>query len=200
MATESTRVKDIKSRVSIPQYFYNIILNQRSSYYDDYKVDFDISSVAKCPIHDENTPSMRYYEDTNTFYCFGCGAGGDIINLHRKYTYRMTGDYPSFEQSVDFLYDMFIRGKDITRVIQNKRKSSQEKPLSSQVDIIKYSKYSSTLEGQLLCDESIDIKSKETLWGLLDLTNLLIDKNKISAQEAIDYLKKKVAEVLSSIG
>ncbi len=40
--------------------------------------------VGLCPIHQEKTPSFYVYTKTNTFHCFGCGAGGDIINLVKK--------------------------------------------------------------------------------------------------------------------
>ena len=32
-----------------------------------------------CPFHDDRTPSMKLNEDY--FYCFGCGAHGDVIDL-----------------------------------------------------------------------------------------------------------------------
>jgi hypothetical protein len=37
-----------------------------------------------CPLHDEKTPSFFIYLKNNSFYCYGCQAGGDIINLIRK--------------------------------------------------------------------------------------------------------------------
>ena len=37
--------------------------------------------VALCPFHTEKTPSFVIYNDTNSYYCFGCGAGGDAITF-----------------------------------------------------------------------------------------------------------------------
>ncbi len=37
-----------------------------------------------CPFHNEKTPSFVVYPETQSFYCFGCGAGGDIINFIKR--------------------------------------------------------------------------------------------------------------------
>lgn len=37
-----------------------------------------------CPFHNEKTPSFVVYPENQSFYCFGCGVGGDAITFVRK--------------------------------------------------------------------------------------------------------------------
>ena len=37
-----------------------------------------------CPFHSEKTPSFYVYPDTQSFYCFGCGAGGDAVSFTKR--------------------------------------------------------------------------------------------------------------------
>ena len=40
--------------------------------------------VGLCPFHSEKTPSFNIYPENGSFYCFGCGAGGDVITFVMK--------------------------------------------------------------------------------------------------------------------
>lgn len=40
--------------------------------------------VCLCPFHSEKTPSCTVFPETQSFYCFGCGAGGDVITFIMK--------------------------------------------------------------------------------------------------------------------
>ena len=44
-----------------------------------YGLPIQQSNMVCCPFHDDRTPSMKLNEDY--FYCFGCGASGDVIDL-----------------------------------------------------------------------------------------------------------------------
>ncbi|WP_156756423.1 DNA primase [Actinokineospora pegani] len=50
-----------------------------------------------CPFHDEKTPSFNVRVTHGTFYCFGCGEGGDVI------AFVMKMDHLSFVEAVERL-------------------------------------------------------------------------------------------------
>ena len=69
------------------------------SFIQELKLRNDISDVASsymnlkrrgrnmvglCPFHGEKTPSFNIYTENGSFYCFGCGSGGDVITFIMK--------------------------------------------------------------------------------------------------------------------
>ncbi len=53
--------------------------------------------VGLCPFHGEKTPSFNVYTENGSFYCFGCGAGGDVI------TFIMRIENLDYVEAVKFL-------------------------------------------------------------------------------------------------
>jgi len=52
---------------------------------------------ALCPFHKESEPSFQVYPKTDSFYCFGCGKGGDV------FTFIMMTEGVSFVEAVRIL-------------------------------------------------------------------------------------------------
>ncbi len=50
-----------------------------------------------CPFHSERSPSFTVYPSNGSFYCFGCGAGGNAITFVKK------AENMDFEDAVEFL-------------------------------------------------------------------------------------------------
>lgn len=47
-------------------------------------IKFNSQNFAKCPWHNEKSPSLKLYKQTNTVHCFGCGKSGDTIEVARS--------------------------------------------------------------------------------------------------------------------
>lgn len=76
-----------------------------------------------CPFHSEKSPSFTVFPGTDSFYCFGCGAGGDVITFIKK------AENLDYIEAVKFLadragiaiadeYDEKTRGPSRERMIQ----------------------------------------------------------------------------------
>ncbi len=53
--------------------------------------------VGLCPFHNERSPSFTVFSATRGFYCFGCGAGGDVI------TFVMKAENLDYMSAIEFL-------------------------------------------------------------------------------------------------
>ncbi len=83
--------EDFLSRVRESNDIYDVI----SSYVPLKKSGTDY--VCNCPFHSEKTPSCHIYMATQSFFCFGCGAAGDVINFIRLY------EHLDYMESIRFL-------------------------------------------------------------------------------------------------
>lgn len=184
-----SKVDDIKSKVLIPSYFDKVIIPAMGDYYSDYTVDFEGRPVVKCPIHFEDTPSMRWYSETNTFYCFGCGAGGDVINLHRLFTEVNTGTKPSFDEAVEFIEKVMLNGNEVASASPVTTQKKIEVALSSNVEILRFNKYVLDMEKTLLIDKSIAENMKNAIYNRINIACELVALNRVNATEAMKFIR-----------
>ena len=69
-----------------------------------YGIEVKRSGMACCPFHDDKNPSMKLNEEY--FYCFGCGATGDVIDLTAR-IYNLSPKEAAEKLAQDFglIYD-----------------------------------------------------------------------------------------------
>jgi DNA primase len=68
-------VAKIKERLSIEEVVSSYIKLDRAG----------ANLKARCPFHNEKTPSFFISPDRGTYYCFGCGASGDIFTFVEEF-------------------------------------------------------------------------------------------------------------------
>lgn len=114
----STITKDNKQEMSLKDFVSYIKSLDIIEVLDKCEV-LDIDNVVGrkicCPFHDDDTPSLHFYEDN--YHCFGCGAGGDVFNYIQT-TYDL-----SFIQAVSLIADYY--GKAISKIRFNPFKESK---------------------------------------------------------------------------
>lgn len=74
MAISDRFLQELQSKIDIEQVISSHVnLRRRGKTY-----------TGLCPFHNEKTPSFTVYPETQSFYCFGCGAAGDVISFVRR--------------------------------------------------------------------------------------------------------------------
>lgn len=74
---------------------------------------------ARCPFHNEKTPSFFVSADRGTYYCFGCGASGDIFTFVEEF------EGLDFKGALKLLADR--AGVELTAFTKEKKESESEK-------------------------------------------------------------------------
>lgn len=53
---------------------------------EHYGIGVNRAGMVSCPFHEDiKNNSMKIYTKTNTFFCFGCGVGGSVIDFVMKF-------------------------------------------------------------------------------------------------------------------
>lgn len=197
MGFSKADIESIKTKVGIPDYVKDVVMQEMPWYFNDYTVDFDLKLYIKCPIHGEDTPSFRYYPESNTFYCFGCGAGGDVINLHKAFYKSLSDRDIGTEEAVTFLKNRFIdKLRDKSSVNLQNKIVPKGKIENTGKDLLKLERYYRELDSTLKVDTSLSDNTKNKIFDIIDNGLSLVESDKISALEAIAYIKRNYSEII----
>lgn len=71
MRIPSDFIEEIKYRNSIEDLISSYVTLKRAG----------ANYIGLCPFHSEHTPSFTVFPGSRSFYCFGCGCGGDVISF-----------------------------------------------------------------------------------------------------------------------
>ena len=200
MGFNKSDIEAIKSKITIADYVKDVIIPEMPWYYSDYTVDFNLKLYIKCPIHGEDTPSFRYYPESNTFYCFGCGAGGDVINLHKAFYKSLSDRDVSTEDALSFFRNKFIDKLQSKNTVSLKNKILPKgKVLSNSKDLLKLERVYRDLDSTLRVEYSLSNSIKNKIFDAIDNAISLVELEKISALDAIAYIKENYKEALKLI-
>jgi DNA primase len=175
-------VNQIKERLTIEEVV--------SSYIPLVKVGNTLK--AKCPFHNEKTPSFFVSNERNSYYCFGCGKGGDIFNfveefegLDFKGALKLLADKANVSLS-DFVNENHDEKEELYAVMEEATKYF-ENNLNHNKTALDY------IKGRGLLDETIKnfrIGFANDAWR--DLVNFLTKKNfKYETLEKAGLIKRK---------
>lgn len=138
----------------------------------------------RCPFHEEKTASMKVYPDTNTYFCYGCGAGYTVIDFVMNYeSISYLEVIERFGKNVDITSDKFI----IEEI--NKKLGG------SKVSVAKYANAVKYRLGVTLRDYLRSNKDKETVVDscFKDMDLYFSDIDNLS-EDKVDYLMDEIME------
>lgn len=130
----STNVEQIKEKLDIVDVLSSYLKVERAG----------INFKAKCPFHNEKTPSFFISPTRQSFYCFGCGEKGDIFSFVEKFEGL---DFKGALQTLadragvtlqNIKEDVMVGEKDKLFEIMEEAAKFYEKELSENKETLKY--------------------------------------------------------------
>lgn len=191
--------KVVKQKVSIPEYMEEVAYPELGSYFGE--VPFKYRDVCCCCLHHEKTASMRYYPDTESFYCFGCDTGGNVINLHIQFVKRNKGVEIEYEEAVEFLYSYFVLENKTVELSKERSKigltaeqimeieKDEQAVREENVIRMRFTKAVGNVEGLLLRSTTLPQGVKNNIFNTIDSLEILVGVGELSPEAALQSLK-----------
>lgn len=191
--------KVVKQKVSIPEYMEEVAYPELGSYFGE--VPFKYRDVCCCCLHNEKTASMRYYPDTESFYCFGCDTGGNVINLHVQFVKRNKGVEIDYEEAVEFLYSYFVLENKTVELSKERSKigltaeqimeieKDEQAVREENVIRMRFTKAVGNVEGLLLRSTTLPQGVKNNIFNTIDSLEILVGVGELSPEAALQSLK-----------
>lgn len=173
--------KIIKSKLLISKY-----LEDNNLKYGD-----EAEGKIRCPIHNENTPSFLYDDVKGAFNCFGCSAGGTVLELHYKIQKGLNPKYSYIKAIYDLSskYDIEIPNLFSADVRRNERTAKvsrwQQRRKENRQELIE-ERNEQKLDGYNTAFKNAPPKVKIIIGQLLDQYYL----NQASASEVVKRVDK----------
>ncbi len=115
-----------------------------------------------CPFHNEKTPSFTVFRASKSFYCFGCGAGGDVI------TFIMKSENLNYVQALEFLAKR--AGIALPQSIEEERSGiKRERLYAMNKDAAKFFHAS-------LNDEKVGLQAREYIYKKRALSKAIVNR------------------------
>ena len=137
--------------------------------------------VGLCPFHSEKSPSFTVFSKSDSFYCFGCGAGGDVISFIRR---AEALDYP---EAIEFLAKR--AGVTIVRDESDKERSKRrERILAMNKEAARF--FRNCLFDETLGRAGLDYLTKDRGLSLATIRHFGLGFAQDSFNLLTDHLKK----------
>lgn len=102
---------------------------------EHYGFEPNRAGFIKCPFHQgDHTASLKLYQDDGGFHCFGCGAGGSVIDFVMR-LFDLSFPQAVVRLSSDFNLGLTARRltkQEASKILEDRRKKEKEKERAAQ--------------------------------------------------------------------
>jgi DNA primase len=136
-----------------------------------------------CPFHAEKTPSFMVNPARQSFHCFGCGEGGDVLNFMMKY-YNLT--FPETLKQLAQRYQITLPEKEFTS--DDRRKAEKRQ------NLFDANERAAQMYHEYLLNHSEAAQARDYLSEREIPQEMINDYNLGYAPESWDFLSNKVSK------